>query len=404
MRTVNDGRGEEPWEDPTTARSPDDEATRVFSRDAFVPADGVDDADGADDTRALSADDESTREFRRDETPPGARAAPADQTVARGLPHVGDPPNPDDIPNTDGLPDVGAPPDADTTQAFGTPAADAPEGSGGTAFTRRFVRERPLPRTRAPGSSARPPTPPPAPGPSEEEVPPVPEPDPLRDHRPEPPPPPSPRPRRRGRRRFRLRWLVALMLVAALATPCATWVWVWYVARQDERAPTDAIVVLGASQYNGDPSPVFEARLRHAQVLYLEGVAPFIVTVGGKMPGDNFTEAASGRNWLMEVGIPGSQVIAVQEGRDTLQSIDAVAEIFEAHSWDSATIVSDPWHSLRSEQMIAYHGIEAMTSPTRTGPAVIERSTQLWYISRETAALWYYWIFRDSSGLQVEAA
>ncbi|MCK9873504.1 YdcF family protein [Nocardiopsis dassonvillei] len=362
MRTANDGRGDEPWDDPTTAPSSDDEATQVFSRGAYVPASsGAEGAEGTrafstedDATRAFSADDETTREFRRDEVlAPGA-------TATQGV-------------------------------SADRPAADD------AVFTRRFVRERPRPRTRV--------SPPPAPalpeeGFPEEEFPRAPEPAPRR--RPEPPS--FSRPRRRVRRRFRLRWLVSLLLVTALAVPVGTWAWVWYVARQDERTTSDAIVVLGASQYNGVPSPVFEARLRHAQVLYLEGVAPVIVTVGGKLPGDNFTEAASGRNWLIEVGVPGAQIIAVEEGSDTLQSIDAVAEVFEANSWDTAILVSDPWHSLRSERMAADHGIEAGTSPSRSGPAVIERRTQLWYITRETAALWYYWIFDDSSDIQVDAA
>jgi uncharacterized SAM-binding protein YcdF (DUF218 family) len=190
----------------------------------------------------------------------------------------------------------------------------------------------------------------------------------------------------------------------ALAIPPGTWGWVWYTARQDDRVASDAIVVLGASQYNGVPSPVFEARLRHAQVLYLEGVAPVIVTVGGKQPGDNFTEAAAGKNWLVEVGIPADQIIAVEEGRDTLQSIGAVSLVFEDRAWETAVLVSDPWHSLRSKRMAADFGIEAGTSPSRSGPAVIERRTQLWYITRETASLWYYWIFNDSSDIRVNAA
>ncbi|WP_028647257.1 YdcF family protein [Nocardiopsis sp. CNT312] len=215
---------------------------------------------------------------------------------------------------------------------------------------------------------------------------------------------PTARTRRPRRSRFRVRWVLVLLLITALVLPSGTWAWVWYTARQDDRATTDAIVVLGASQYNGVPSPVFEARLRHAQSLYQNGVAPVIVTVGGKLPGDNFTEAASGRNWLVEVGVPAEQIIAVEEGSDTLQSIQAVSEVFDTNGWQDATLVSDPWHSLRSKIMAADFGIEAGTSPSRSGPAVIERSTQLWYITRETASLWYYWIFNDSSEIRVNAA
>ncbi|MBE3001642.1 YdcF family protein [Nocardiopsis sp. HNM0947] len=216
--------------------------------------------------------------------------------------------------------------------------------------------------------------------------------------------PPPRSPRRRRKRRFRMRWLLTMVLVIALAIPPATWGWVWYTARQDDRDASDAIIVLGASQYNGVPSPVFEARLQHAQNLYQQGVAPVIITVGGKQPDDTYTEAAAGRDWLVEVGIPDGQIVAVEEGADTLQSIVAVAEVYDQETWETGIIVSDPWHSLRAERMAADHGIDAGTSPARSGPAVIERSTQLWYITRETASLWYYWIFNDSSDIRVNAA
>ncbi|MFC4866597.1 YdcF family protein [Streptomonospora arabica] len=213
---------------------------------------------------------------------------------------------------------------------------------------------------------------------------------------------PAPRPRRR--RRVRVRWIVALALLLVLAAPPATWVWVWYTARADERPPSDAILVLGASQYNGRPSPIFEARLAHAEDLYRAGVAPAVVTVGGNQPGDNYTEGGSGRDWLVEQGVPAADVVAVEEGDDTLKSIEAVSGVFEDRGWSSVVIVTDPWHSLRSRQMAGDHGMEAATSPSRSGPAVIERETQLWYITRETASLWYYWIFGDSSDIEVDAA
>ncbi|MFD0773812.1 YdcF family protein [Streptomonospora algeriensis] len=178
----------------------------------------------------------------------------------------------------------------------------------------------------------------------------------------------------------------------------------WYTARADERPASDAILVLGASQYNGRPSPIFEARLAHAEELYRQGVAPALVTVGGNQPGDNFTEGGSGRDWLVEQGVPEGDVVAVKEGRDTLQSVEAVAEVFREQGWSRVVIVTDPWHSLRSREMAQDHGMEAATSPVRSGPAVIERETQLWYITRETASLWYYWIFGNSSDIEVDAA
>ncbi|MDA0564042.1 YdcF family protein [Streptomonospora sp. S1-112] len=225
---------------------------------------------------------------------------------------------------------------------------------------------------------------------------------------PDDPPPPRgrgpARPARPPRRRLRIGRIIVLLLLVAIATPPATWGWVWYTARADERPASDAIVVLGASQYNGRPSPIFEARLAHAETLYREGVAPMIVTVGGNQPGDNFTEAGSGRDWLVAQGVPAENVVAVDEGNDTLQSMRAVARVYAEQGWSSAVIVSDPWHSLRSRVMAEDFGIEAATSPARSGPAVLERRTQVWYITRETASLWYYWIFGDSSDIEVDAA
>ena len=326
--------------DGSTGGSTDDEATQVFSRGDL--------ASSGEATRAFTRaqDTEPTQEFGRAEPPSG-----------------GD-------------------------------SADEPD-----KFTRKFVRERPRSRPRTRSREERPPDPPPEPyddepcddgpyggGPLDED------------------PEPRPRPRRRKRRRFRLGRIITLVLLVALAIPPATWGWVWYTARQDDREASDAIIVLGASQYNGVPSPVFEARLRQAQALYLDGVAPVIVTVGGKQPDDNFTEATAGRNWLLDVGVPADHVVAVEEGRDTLQSFQAVSEVYEANEWETAILVSDPWHSLRSKVMASDFGIEAGTSPARSGPAVIERRTQLWYITRETASLWYYWIFNDSSEFRVNAA
>ena len=352
MRTASDGRGDEAWDDAIPMPA-DDEATRVFSRE---------------DLRRASSDTEATREFTRD---------------------------------------------PDATRVFSRDASEPTRSDAEqSTFTRKFVRPRPRSRS---GPDGHPFHPEPLSGrePAGEdpyvsrypEYPDHPEPEPFGegpfDEETEPRPR---RPKRRRPRRFRLRRLITLVLLIALAIPPGTWGWVWHTARQDDRTPSDAIIVLGASQYNGVPSPVFEARLRQAQVLYLDGVAPVIVTVGGKQPGDAYTEAAAGRNWLVQVGVPADHVIAVEEGRDTLQSFAAISEVYESNQWETATLVSDPWHSLRSKVMAGDHGIEAGTSPARSGPAVIERSTQLWYITRETASLWYYWIFNDSSDIRVNAA
>jgi uncharacterized SAM-binding protein YcdF (DUF218 family) len=189
--------------------------------------------------------------------------------------------------------------------------------------------------------------------------------------------------------------LVLVLLVIGYVGYVATHI--WWVAREDQHPHSDAIVVLGASQYNGVPSPVFAARLSHALVLYNEGVATHIVTVGGKQPGDKYTEAEAGATYLHQHGVPSAALVAVQTGRDTLRSLRAVKGAFTAHGWHSAVLVTDPWHCLRARTMARDLGIKADTSPERTGPADASRSVELRYIARETEAYIYYEIFHDDN-------
>jgi uncharacterized SAM-binding protein YcdF (DUF218 family) len=171
---------------------------------------------------------------------------------------------------------------------------------------------------------------------------------------------------------------------------------IWWTARQDSRPASDAIVVLGTAQYNGVPSSIFEARLEHAVALYEDGVAPVIVTVGGKADGDQFSEAEAGQAYLSEQGVPDDALLAVPEGVDTLESMRAVSTAFGEHGWTSAVIVTDPWHAMRAERMAEDAGMEAESSPTRQGPAVQTRATQFRYILRETAAYLLYRVTGES--------
>jgi uncharacterized SAM-binding protein YcdF (DUF218 family) len=184
--------------------------------------------------------------------------------------------------------------------------------------------------------------------------------------------------------------LAVLLLVASTAAA------IWWTARQDSRPQSDAIVVLGSAQYNGVPSSIFAARLEHAVSLWEDGVAPVVVTVGGKAAGDQFTEAESGRDYLMDAGIPGESLLAVPEGVDTLESMRAVGTAFGDHGWSSAVVVTDPWHAMRAERMAEDAGISAESSPTRQGPAVQTRTTQFRYILRETAAYLLYRVTGES--------
>ena len=151
---------------------------------------------------------------------------------------------------------------------------------------------------------------------------------------------------------------------------------IWWNARQDERPVSDAIVVLGSAQYNGVPSSIFEARLEHAKALYDDGVAPVIVTVGGKAAGDQFTEAEAGEEYLAGAGVPSDALLAVPEGVDTLESMRAVADAFDQNGWSTAVLVTDPWHAMRAQRMAEDSGMQATSSPTRQGPAVQTRATR----------------------------
>lgn len=187
------------------------------------------------------------------------------------------------------------------------------------------------------------------------------------------------------------RRIVAVVVLLPVLVFGGTALRVWAVARGDDRRVSDVIVVLGASQYDGRPSSVLEARLEHAEELFHEGVAPRIITVGGGRAGDRFTEAASGKNYLAKQGV--TQVIALGTGSDTLESIKAVDAEMTKNGWKTAVLVTDPWHSLRSRRMATDRGIDAVTSPTRSGPSVRTRGTQVRYVMRETAGYLYYRIF-----------
>lgn len=185
------------------------------------------------------------------------------------------------------------------------------------------------------------------------------------------------------------RTIFGVVLVAVLVL-AGTGIRVWQVARTDDRQPVDMIVVLGAAQYHGKPTPVLRARLEQALELYEQGLTEHVVTVGGRQQGDEYTEAQAGKNWLIKRGVAESRVTDVETGSDTLGSIRAVARIADQHGWGSALIVSDPWHSLRATTMAEDAGLDASASPTRSGPMVQTRSTQLHYIFRETGGLLYY--------------
>jgi uncharacterized SAM-binding protein YcdF (DUF218 family) len=185
--------------------------------------------------------------------------------------------------------------------------------------------------------------------------------------------------------------LCAVVVVAFGATGVA----VWRAAHTDDAAHVnraDVIMVLGAAQYNGRPSPVFEGRLRHAQILYGEGKADRILVLGGGAPGDRSTEAGAGRAWLIAAGLPPESVVASPVGRTTLESLRAAAEWMQAQDLHSAFLVSDPWHNLRMKRMASDLGIEAYASATWQSAARTEGTRFEGYL-RETMAYLNYRLF-----------
>jgi uncharacterized SAM-binding protein YcdF (DUF218 family) len=200
---------------------------------------------------------------------------------------------------------------------------------------------------------------------------------------------PAPPVVRRGRAWRLVVWLVIAAAAVAVVVPVAAFAQVLTSSRATDTVRTDVVVVLGASQFWGRPSPVLEARLARGRALYEQQVAPRIVTVGGKQPGDRTTEAAAGRAWLTSQGVAGADVVAVPEGHDTLQSLIAVAHLMSDHGWQTATIVTDPAHEARSLAIARALGIEAHGAPTLTGAGSV---VTLDYLARESAGLAWFWV------------
>lgn len=185
--------------------------------------------------------------------------------------------------------------------------------------------------------------------------------------------------------------LVGLVVLVAVAVVVVTAVRVVITAHDDERRASDAIVVLGAAQYDGEPQEYLTARLDHSADLFADQVAPRVLPAGGNQPGDRFTEAEAGATYLEGKGVPGDAILPVGEGNDTLETMQAVARVMDERGWTSAAVVTDPSHTLRATTMLSDQGIDAVGSPTRTGPA---SSSGAWaaakYTARETVGYLYY--------------
>ena len=169
------------------------------------------------------------------------------------------------------------------------------------------------------------------------------------------------------RRRRALRRAVlagALVLVAVLGYYFVSLFQVWSTGRDDQARPVDAIVVMGAAQYDGEPSPQLAARLDHVVELWPQGVAPLVVVTGGNQPGDRFTEAEASARYLVDRGVPEDAVVLENEGGNSYQSLEGVAGLLGDRGLSDVLIVTDPYHSLRSRLIAEELGLDAYVSPT----------------------------------------
>ena len=184
--------------------------------------------------------------------------------------------------------------------------------------------------------------------------------------------------------------LLALALIGWVLCVLAIIAW----SRRDSTGNADAIVVLGAAQYGGRPSPVLQARLDHAMQLWDAHRAPRIVFTGGRREGDVISEAASGRRFAMKRGVPQNSILMEASGRTTLESMHGAAVLLTTRK-DSVPssarprvlLVSDPFHMLRLDVLARLHGLTPMPSPTRTSPISARRMVALEYMLRESFAL-----------------
>jgi uncharacterized SAM-binding protein YcdF (DUF218 family) len=174
-----------------------------------------------------------------------------------------------------------------------------------------------------------------------------------------------------------LAFLAGVAWLASLASVVAA-------ARRDAAGPADAIVVMGAAQYDGRPSPVFRARLDHAATLYRRGLAPVVIVTGGTGEGDTVSEAVVGRRYLIATRIPEAAVEAESSGRTSARSVRAAAARIHGHGGSSALFVSDGFHLLRLGVLARRFGLRALGSPAPHSPIASNSRRELGYLLAES--------------------
>ena len=199
--------------------------------------------------------------------------------------------------------------------------------------------------------------------------------------------------RRRSWWRELLKWLLSVTLLVALAPPLlglSLLAAIYWQARTDQARPVDAIVVLGTTQFNGRPSPVLRARLDHVLTLYRDGMAPLIVTTGGRQEGDAFTEAEASRDYLVAQGVPAAAIVLENAGRSSIDSMRGTAALLDARGLRRVLLVSDGFHLLRIKVMARDLGLIPYASPVPNSPIRRNSGLELSYVARDAAALVFY--------------
>ncbi|HEX5435655.1 MAG TPA: YdcF family protein [Gemmatimonadaceae bacterium] len=185
------------------------------------------------------------------------------------------------------------------------------------------------------------------------------------------------------RRHFALR-LIGTGAALIVAIWLATLAGILVVGSRDEAQPSAAIVVLGAAQYAGHPSPVLKARLDHGVALFKRGLAPLLIVTGGRGDGDTTSEAAVSRRYVRQLGVPDSAIALERHGRTTSESMHAVARYLEAEHNRSVILVSDPFHMLRLTIVARRLGLIPHGSPTRTSPIAANPGLRWRYVLGES--------------------
>jgi len=174
---------------------------------------------------------------------------------------------------------------------------------------------------------------------------------------------------------------------ALLVSLAVYWTYLYFQIRdsavRDEAQPADAIVVLGAAQYNGRPSPVLKARLDHANELYKQQYSQAIITTGSYGPDPNFSEAHVSTQYLVQHGVDVANIITEQGSGSTYDSIQAAAHLMQGKGWKTALVVSDGFHLFRVKRMFQDNGILAYTSPAPNSPIEVASSQRFWHSVRE---------------------